>query len=165
MPGVPSMAGEVIVVDPYAFVRSYGQTRYQMQGSSELFLDPASATGPVSIVRKIVSIADDPRLHAKLIGVEAEPTGPSYHLQVDVTPEVVAANLGLSSETIGNGTLDLWIYQDSFRVERIEFHGSDPKAGAAAVRLVLTNYNNVAPIDGPAANQFDLPQALLSPGQ
>jgi hypothetical protein len=135
-----------------------------MSGSSTLSMDPIGQAGPMSIVKKIVDIANDPRLEPKLLGIEQEPTGPCYHVQVVVTPEVVLDNLSLSNQAFGHGTLDLWIYQDSLRVERLEFHGTDPHAGASGLRLVLTNYNQVGPITGPPKEQFEIP-ALQSIGQ
>ena len=45
--------------------------------------------------------------------------------------------------------------REGLLVERLELHTSDPTAGSAAIRLVLSNYNSVAAILPPAAGQFD----------
>ena len=158
------MTGEIIVVEPYAYVRGYGETKYSMEGSSALFLDPASASGPWSIIQKIVDVADDPRLTPTLVGTEQEPTGPCYHIQVKVTPEVVSANLGLTNQLIGTGTLDMWIYTGSLLVERIQYQGFDPHVGVAGVRMVMTSYNAVGQIKAPPLDQYEIP-ALQSIGQ
>jgi hypothetical protein len=46
---------------------------------------------------------------------------------------------------------------DGFRVAVMEFQTSDPKAGAAAFRLVLTNYDEALNIQPPPIDQFDVP--------
>jgi hypothetical protein len=74
---------------------------------------------------------------------------------VELTPAVVNDKLGSAGHSMGIGTLNLWILQDGFQVERMEFSTSDPSSGAAAIRLVMTNFNNVSPITVPPDNQID----------
>ena len=47
--------------------------------------------------------------------------------------------------------------QSDFHVAVMEFRTSDPKAGAAAFRLVLTNYGESLNIQAPPISQFDVP--------
>jgi hypothetical protein len=68
-------------------------------------------------------------------------------------------------QALGSGRIDVWITQGDFQLERMEFSTSDPKAGAAAIRLVLSNWNGVSPIDVPPDNQIDTgasPSAVAS---
>jgi hypothetical protein len=58
---------------------------------------------------------------------------------------------------MGGGKLDLWITLGSFELERLEFSTNNPSAGAAAIRLVLSNWNGVTGIKPPSADQFDIP--------
>ena len=90
-----------------------------------------------------------------LVGTEQEPYGAAYHIRVDLTPSVVNDKLGAAGHSFGTGTLNLWILQNGFYVERMEFSSADPSAGAAAIRLVLSNFNNVSPIEVPPASQID----------
>jgi hypothetical protein len=62
----------------------------------------------------------------------------------------------MTTTGFGSSVLDLWIMQDTFKVERLELQLSDPKAGQAAFRLVMTNYDNVAPIYAPPPDQQDV---------
>jgi hypothetical protein len=62
-------------------------------------------------------------------------------------------------QALGSGELDLWITYGDFQLERLEYTTSDPNAGAAAIRLVLSNWNSVSPIDQPAENQVATPAA------
>jgi hypothetical protein len=155
MPGL-NLSGELIVVDPYAYTRGYGATKYSQVDDSTLSLNPALASGaPAYVVQQVLAIAADSRLSPKLIGTEQEPGGAAYHVRVDLTPDVVNDKLGASGHSFGIGRLDLWILHDGFYLERMEFTTSDPSAGAVAIRLVLSNFNGVAPIEAPPAEQID----------
>lgn len=156
-PGIPSLSGEVIVVDAYAYVRAPGAVLYTSQGNSNLALNPALASGPLFIVEQVVAVANDPGLNPVYVGIEQEQYGACYHIRVDVTQ--TALNSKLSSlqvvQALGSGKIDLWITQSGFQLERLEFSTSDPASGAAAVRLVLSNWNNVSAIEAPPQNQVD----------
>ena len=158
VPGIPNLAGEVIVVDPYAYVRAPGAVTYTSEGDSNLPINPALPSGPLYLIQQIVAVANDKGLSPVLVGVEQEQYGASYHIRVDVSQS--ALNSKLSSlqavQALGSGQLDLWITQSGFQLERLEYKTSDPSSGAAAMRLVLSNWNNVSPILAPPANQMDL---------
>ncbi|MGA3057725.1 MAG: hypothetical protein ABSE70_06775 [Candidatus Limnocylindrales bacterium] len=162
VPGL-NLSGELIVVDPYAYTRGYGATKYSQITDSTLPLNPVLPSGPAYYVQQIVAIAADPRLSPVLVGTEQEPGGAAYHVRVDLMPDVVNDKLGASGHSFGIGTLDLWILHDGFYVERMEFRTSDPSAGAVAIRLVLSNFNNVSPIDAPPDSQIDTGESP-SPG-
>jgi hypothetical protein len=162
LPGLPNFAGEVVVVNGLAYVRTPGQTKYSLEADTSLALNPANATGgPAAMVQAIIQIAADPSLSPQLIGTDQEPGGACYHIQVQATPDVVKAKLGLTVSAVGTSTLDLWILQDSFRVERLELHTADPTS-SAAIRLVMSSYDNIAPIYAPLPAQFEIP-GLASP--
>jgi hypothetical protein len=162
LPGLPDFAGEVVVVNGNAYVRTPGQTKYALEADTSLSITPADATGgPAAIVQTIIQIAADPSLSPRLIGTEQEPGGTCYHIQVQATPDVVSSKLGLTGTAVGSSTLDLWIFQDSFRVERLELHTADPTS-SAAIRLVMSSYDNIAPIYAPLPAQFEIP-GLASP--
>jgi hypothetical protein len=151
-----------VVVNGLAYVRTPGQTKYALEADTSLSLNPADATGgPAAMVQTIIQIAADPSLSPRLIGIEQEPGGTCYHIQVQATPDVVSSKMGLTGTAVGSSTLDLWIFQDSFRVERLDLHSVDPTS-SAAIRLVLSNYDNIAPINAPPAAQFDI-EGLESP--
>ena len=165
MPGLPGVSGEMIIVDPYLYYRPYGATKYTFNGTSTLPINPVLPSGPLFIVQQMVVVASDPGLSPVLVGTEQEASGPCYHIRVDVTQS--ALNSKLSSlnivQALGSGKLDLWITQGDFQLERLEFSTTDPNAGAAAIRLILSNWNRVSPITGPPPNQFEIP-ALESAG-
>jgi hypothetical protein len=166
VPGIPNLSGEVIVVDPYAYVRAPGAVLYTSQGDSNLLINPALSSGPLFVIQQIVAVANDPGVSPVLVGTEQEQYGACYHIRVDVTQS--ALNSKLSSlnvvQALGSGQINLWITQSGFQLERLEFTTSDPASGAAAVRLVLSNWNKVSPILAPPANQVDqgLPAASAS---
>jgi hypothetical protein len=166
VPGVPNLSGEVIVVGSYAYVRAPGAVLYTSEGNSNLAMNPAAKSGPLFIVQQVVAVASDPGLNPVYVGVEQEQYGACYHIRVDVTQS--ALNSKLSSlqivQALGSGRIDLWITQNDFQLERLEFSTSDPASGAADVRLVLSAWNNVSPIEAPPANQVDqgLPAATAS---
>ena len=154
MPTIPGVSGEIVVVDPYCFSRGYGQTQYTVGYSSALPIDPATTSGAYYIVLQALSIAADKNLSPVLVGTEQEPYGAAYHIRVDVSPSVANDKLASSGQLLGAGTLNLWILQDGFWLERMEFTTTDPSAGAAAVRIVFSNYNNVEPIAYPPDKQI-----------
>lgn len=161
MPGLPGVSGELIIIDPYSYFRAYGQTAFTGGDDSSLPLNPALASGPLYIVQQIVAVADDPGLNPVLVGTEQEASGSCYHIRVDVSQK--ALNSTLSSQpavqALGSGELDLWITYGDFQLERMEYKTSDPNAGAAAIRLVLSNWNEVSPIAPPPENQVATPAA------
>jgi hypothetical protein len=160
MPGIPGLSGELIISGPYAYFRAYGGTKYSMAGTSTLLLDPTSASGPIFIVSQMVAVANDTGSNPVLVGMEQEPNGGScYHIRVTVSQS--ALNDKLKSlqvvQALGSGKIDLWITQGDFQLERLEFSTSDPNAGTAAARLLLSNWNSISPIEQPAADQFEIP--------
>ena len=78
--------------------------------------------------------------------------------QLGITEYVVGVvandKLGASGQLLGTGELNLWILQDGFWLERMEFSTSDPSAGAAAIRIVFSNFNKVPAIDIPPDRQI-----------
>jgi hypothetical protein len=91
--------------------------------------------------------------------MEQESSGTCYHIRATVTQSALSSNLS-SLQTIkalGGGKLDLWITQGDFQLERLEFQTTDPSAGAAVVRLVLSSWNSIGQISGPPADQFEIP--------
>jgi hypothetical protein len=160
MPGLSGFSGEMIVVSPYVYTRTYGQTKFTMAGSSTMSIDPTAASGPLFVVSSMVAVADDPGSSPVLVGDnESEPGGICYHIRVTVTQNALSSKLSSlqTVEALGGGQLDLWITRGDFQLERLEFSTTDPGAGAAAVRLVLSNWNQVPTITGPEADQFDIP--------
>jgi hypothetical protein len=163
LPSLPDLAGEAVIVGGFAYVRSPGQNVFTQVAESTLTYDPTNKTsGPVALVSAILAIAADKTLSPKLIGTEAEPYGPCYHIQVQAKPDVVQSQLSLTGVGAGYAILDLWVYQSDFRVERMDIHASDPASGSAAMRLVLSNYNRVAPIEVPPPAQLATPVAVPS---
>jgi len=159
MPGLPNMSGELIVIDPYMYSRFPGATQYTLGQDSDLAINPALPSGPAYLVQQILAIAADARVSPVLVGTEQEPTGAAYHIRVDLTPDVVNEKLGSSGHAFGTGTLNLWILHDGFFVERMVFSTSDPSFGAAAVQIVMSNFNNVEPIEPPPGIQVEQPSA------
>ena len=167
VPGLPALSGELIEISPFAYFRAYGATKYAMSDDTAMgVLNPAlsSAPSPVWIVREVVTIANDPALSPVLVGTEQEASGAAYHIRVEVTKEVAQAALKSIGQALGSGELNLWITQDSFQLERLEFTTADPSSGTAVVRVVLSNWNNVQAIKAPDPQNFDIP-ALPSIGQ
>jgi hypothetical protein len=158
VPGIPNLAGEVIVIDPYAYVRAPGGVTYTSEGDSDLPINPALSSGPLYLIQQIVAVANDKGLSPVLVGVEQEQYGSSYHIRVDVSQSALNSKLASlqAVQALGSGQLDLWITQSGFQLERLEYSTSDPSSGAAAIRLVLSNWNNVSPILAPPANQMNL---------
>jgi hypothetical protein len=165
MPGVPGFSGELIVISPYAYFRTYGGTKYSSTPDSTLgVMNPAllSVPSPAWLIGQIMGIANDPALSPVLVGTEQEASGSTYHIRVEVTKEVAQASLNGLGQALGNGKLDLWITQGGFQLERLEFSSADPSAGVAVFRVVLSNWNNVSAILAPDPNNMEIPAALAS---
>jgi hypothetical protein len=154
MPTIAGMSGEMIVIDPYLFSRGYGETQYQVGYASSLPINPATPSGAYYIIEQILKIASDSSVSPVLVGTEDEPYGKAYHVRVQITPSAANDKLAASGQLLGSGQLDLWILQDGFWLERMEFATSDPSAGAAAVRIVFSNFNKVAEINYPPDKQI-----------
>ncbi len=165
LPGVPGLSGELIVISPYAYFRSYGGTKYSSTDDSTLgVMNPAlsSAPSPAWLIGQIVTIANNPALSPVLVGTESEASGSTYHIRVEVTKEVAQASLNSAGQAFGNGKLDLWITQDSFQLERLEFSSADPSSGVAVFRVVLSNWNKVSAILAPDPINLEIPAAPSS---
>jgi len=147
------------------YTRGYGQTQYQLGYDSGLPINPAVPSGVAYVLNQILNIAADSRLSPVLVGTEQEPYGAAYHIRVDVTPTVANDSLAASGQLVGTGTLNLWILQNGFWLERLEFSTSDPSAGAAAIRIVMSNFNGVQPILPPPDAQIFTETASPSAGQ
>jgi hypothetical protein len=156
LPGLPNFAGELLVVAGTAYYRAPNQPKFSTEAATSLPINPADKTsGPTGIVQEVLSTVADKSLNPQLLGTSDEAGGACYHIQVQATPDVVKTGLGMTGQGVGYAKVDLWIYESNFLVERLELHTSDPTAGSAAIRLVLSNYNSVAAILPPAAGQFD----------
>jgi hypothetical protein len=156
LPGLPNFAGELLVVAGTAYYRAPNQPKFSTEAATSLPINPADKTsGPTGIVQEVLSTVADKSLNPQLLGTSQEAGGWCYHIQVQATPDVVKTGLGMTGQGVGYAKVDLWIYESNFLVERLELHTSDPTAGSAAIRLVLSNYNSVAAILPPAAGQFD----------
>ena len=158
LPGLPNFAGEILVVGANAYIRAPGQLKYTVDAVTNLPLNPADrSAGPSAYVLTILSAAADKSLKPQLLGTVQEAGGMAYHIRVVATPDVVKKDTGLGGESVGNSTVELWILEGSYFVERMELYTSDPKAGSAAIRLVLSQFNGIAPIHAPVAGQVDNP--------
>jgi hypothetical protein len=159
VPGIPGLSGEMIVIDPYVYVRTYGQTKYAASGNTTIPFNPAlsGGTSPVWLVGQIVALANSADLSPVLVGTENDGGVATYHIRVDVTKEVATQALKSVGQAFGTGNLELWITQDGFQIERLEFSTSDPTFGAAVFRLVCSNWNNVSQINAPNPDDFEIP--------
>jgi hypothetical protein len=157
LPGLPGAAGEIIIANDYAYIRGPNDTKYSAAAAGNLFTNPADPAGAAADVIGMVKIAADSRLKPQLVGTENIEGADCYHIKVIVDPSVANSVLEAAGTALGAGELDLWIMQDGFRVAMMEFHTSDPKAGAAAFRLVLTDYGESLNIQAPPIDQFDIP--------
>ena len=160
LPGLPGAAGEIIVAKGYAYIRQPGDSKYSAAAAGNAFANfpnPADPAGVATDVIGFVQLAADSRLKPQLIGNENVVGVDTYHIRVTVDPSVANAVLNGSGSTLGSGQLDLWIMHDGFRIAVMEFRTSDPKAGGAAFRLVLTNYGESLDIQAPPIDQFDVP--------
>ena len=163
MPGVPDLAGELVVVNGSMYWRTPGQAAFTQGDPTTLTWNPADKTsGPVAYVNTLLSAVADSSLTPKLLGTEQEPFGPCYHIQVQATPDVVKSKLSMTGEGLGSAVVDLWIYESDFRIERLEFHAGDPTAGAAAFRMVLSHYDDISPIEIPPASELATPEPTPS---
>ena len=158
LPGLPNFAGEILVVGANAYMRAPGQPKYTTDAVTNLPMNPADKSGgPAAYVLTILTAAADKSLKPHLLGTVQEAGGMAYHIRVVATPDVVMKDTGLGGETVGNSTVELWILEGSFLVERMELYTSDPKAGSAAIRLVLSQYNAIGEIKAPVAGQVSNP--------
>jgi hypothetical protein len=158
MPGLPGVSGELIVIDPYSYYRGYGGTKYTSGQDTDLAINPADSSQSLFIVQQVVAAASDASMSPTFVGMESEPSGSCYHVRVELTQSALSsklANLSFVQEK-GSGWLNLWITQNDFQLERLEFSTSDPASGAAAIRIVFSKWNGIAAIQGPAANQIEL---------
>lgn len=155
LPGLPGLSGEMIVTQDFAYIRGYGATQYTEETVSSLSIDPALPSQSLYFIQQIVAAASDASLSPVLVGMESEPSGQCYHIRVAVTQAALSAKLSNipNLQDKGSGQMDLWITQNDFQLERLEFTTSDPAAGAAAIRLVLSHWNSVGEIDAPPQNQ------------
>jgi len=147
MPGLPDLSGELIVTDIYTYTRKYGETKYTVGAASTLIMDPATSIYP--IFQSVMTLANDPTLSPVLVGTETENGYSVYHIRIEVTASAMQTSLKSVGQAVGGGSLDLYITTDSFEVERLDFSTSDPNAGTAAIRFVLSNWNGVSPIYAP----------------
>ena len=146
------MSGELIVISPYTYYRGYGETKFNSGSDTELgVLNPALSgmPSPAWFMGQLVTIANDPSLSPKLIGTEQEASGACYHISVEITLDVSKKALNSNGQQLGAGTLNLWITQGGFQVERMEFSSGDPASGVAAYRIVFSNWNSVPAIQAP----------------
>lgn len=160
LPGLPGAAGEILIANDYAYIRQPGDSKYSASAVGNAFANfpnPADPAGVAADVIGFIQIAADSRLKPQLIGNENIVGVDTYHIRVTVDPSVANAVLNGAGSALGSGQLDLWIMHDGFRVAVMEFRTSDPKAGAAAFRLVLTNYGEALNIQPPPIDQFDVP--------
>jgi hypothetical protein len=156
LPGVPGLSGELMIVDQYAYLRQYGETQFLTENVAQLTLSPLDASGPSFILQQILGVATDPGVSPVLVGTESEPGGSSYHIRVDFSRS--ALNSSHSATVIqalpGTGKLDLWITTNGLQLERLEVSTSSPEAGAASVRLVLSNWNGVSLLTPPPVSEI-----------
>ncbi len=158
LPGLPNFAGEMLVVGANSYMRAPGESKYTADATTNLPMNPADkSAGPSAYVLTILSAAADKSLKPQLLGTVQEAGGMAYHIRVVATPDVVKKDTGLGGESVGNSTVELWILEGSFFVERMELYTSDPKAGSAAIRLVLSQFNAIGAIKAPAAGQVSNP--------
>lgn len=159
MPGVPDLSGELIVVHPNAYYRTYGQTQYTEIDDSLLSINPALNSNSVDlVVNELLTLGADESLSPRLVGIENEPSGPAYHVTVDIPASKANDTLGAVGSIFAGGTLNVWVTADSNNwLERMEWSQADQTAGAAAIRLVLSQWNAITPIEVPPAIQIAEP--------
>lgn len=159
MPGVPNLSGELIVTHPNAYYRTYGQSQFTSIDDSVLSLNPAlKSDSTFLVVSELLTLANDASLEPRLVGTDNEPSGAAYHISVDIPASKANSRLGSLGQVFGAGTLNIWITADgNFWLERMEYAQADPSSGAAAIRLVLSQWNNISPIAVPPAAQVAVP--------
>jgi hypothetical protein len=159
MPGVPNLSGELIVTHPNAYYRTYGQSQFTSIDDSVLSLNPAlKSDSTFLVVSELLTLANDASLEPRLVGTDNEPSGAAYHISVDIPASKANSRLGSLGQVFGAGTLNIWITADgNFWLERMEYAQADPSSGAAAIRLVLSQWNNISPITVPPAAQVAVP--------
>jgi hypothetical protein len=156
LPGLPGLDGEVYIYQQYAYVRGYGEKQFLSENVAQLTLSPLDASGPAFIVQQILAVALDPGVSPVLVGTESEPGGQSYHIRVDFSRSALNSS---HSQTViqalpGTGKLDLWITTGGLQLERLEVTTTSADAGAAAVRLQLSNWNGVPLITPPPPSEI-----------
>jgi hypothetical protein len=124
----------------------------------------ASASGSATPTPEITASPTLPayQLDPKLIGVDNTAGGPSYHIQVLIPPYFVANQLGLAGDHPGMTTIDLWVFQSSFLIQRVEMRTTELNGQNGAFRLVLSEYNNITPIVAPLPGQIASPSVQPS---
>jgi hypothetical protein len=159
LPGVPDLSGELIVVHPNAYFRTYGQSQFTSADDSVLTINPAlNSNSVLLVVSELLTLANDSALSPKLVGTDNEPSGAAYHISVDIPVEKLNTSLGSLGQVFGAGTLNVWITADgNFWLERMEYSQASQTAGAAAIRLVLSQWNDITPIEVPPAVQVAVP--------
>jgi hypothetical protein len=146
------MSGELIVISPFSYYRGYGETKFNSGSDTDLgVLNPALSgmPSPAWFMGQLVTVANDASLSPVLVGTEQEASGACYHIRVDVTLDVSKKTFNSNGQQLGAGKLDLWITQDGFQVERMEFSSADPASGVAVYRIVFSNWNSVPAILAP----------------
>ena len=158
------VSGELIVVHPNAYYRTYGQSVYTEADDSTLWLNPSSNSNSANlIVNNLLKAAVGKDLNPQLIGTENEPSGPAYHVRVEITKAVANDTLGAIGSVFGAGTLDVWVTADSHNwLERMEYRQADQTSGQAAIRLTLSHWNDIPAINVPPAVQLATPQPEAS---
>jgi hypothetical protein len=159
MPGLQDMSGEMIIIDPYTYYRTYGQTQYAEGDDSGLAVNPALPSGAAYIIEQVLAIASDPSLSPTLVGIESTPSGSAYHVRVSLSSDAVNSKLSSFGKAFGGGQLDLWIMQDGYWLERLEFSTPDPTIGPGAIRIEFSKWNDISPIEAPPAVQLATPGA------
>jgi hypothetical protein len=164
LPGLPGFSGELIVVGSVSYLRPYGATKYTQDSVEKLRFSPADPTVVLYVVQQAVALANDQGLVPKFIGMESEPGGTCYHIRVGVSQSALNSHLASLQAVValGSGSLDLWFTEGDFQLERLEFSTSGPDTGTAAIRLVLSNWNSISPIEAPADNQLQSPSAAAA---
>lgn len=160
-PSVPDLAGEIVIAGGNAYTRAPGQTVYTVTAATNVVNPTDRTSGPVFVADGILALAADPILNPQLVGTEDRPGGTCYHVRVQTTSGTIATDLRMTGVGVSDAIIDLWIYESDFTVQAVEIHVSDPSAGSSAIRLVMSNYNAVSPIDVPPPAQ--LPSAVPVP--
>ena len=165
LPTTPDLAGELIEVNGAAWTRLPGQARFQT--ATLTAFDPfMQQYGVMPLFMAVMNVAAEKSLTPKLLGVEEQQGGPAYHIQVQGSYAALAkldfGGLLLTGPDLALATIDLWINTGTFFVSRVEVHANSTKPGAA-VRLLITDYNDIAPIEPPAANNIQTPAPLSAP--
>jgi hypothetical protein len=155
LPTVADLAGEIVIVGGNAYVRAPGQRVFTVSAASSLSYNPTvRTTGPLYLVSAIIGLAASPLLNPQLIGTENRAGGACYHIRVQATGETVAAKLSMKGAGVEDAIMDLWIYQSTFQIQSLEIHTNDPAVGPSAIRMVLSKYDAIDPIEVPPPAQL-----------